>query len=294
MRFGGKREELAADYMAVWMMTEGGYKAEGGLNFLRTVQRRLWWNISLNHPSFGRRIKTVAGAITSAANSPTWARAHPELATAATGGDPLAGARACSEAGAAPCATSAALSRTGDRVSVALGKLDIPQEIAPETLSPQPGQAAPPAILRTVPGVALDVPAPGPVQRSEPPEAVSAIHADAKMATGGLRLSEAPVAEQPESNGAPSPTQIVGAAERSVLPRLAPAATLMFEPNPLQPNHLGATAAMPDQLLVAGSAFAASHSSLPPDRGVAGGHGSGSRECAIPVAQGGAGIAAWY
>ncbi|MEO7241179.1 MAG: M48 family metallopeptidase, partial [Sphingomicrobium sp.] len=89
VRLGGKREEVAADYMAVWMMTEGGYKAEGGLSFLRTVRRRLWWNVSLDHPSFGRRIRTVSGAIAMAANSPLWARAHHDLAATAKGSDQL-------------------------------------------------------------------------------------------------------------------------------------------------------------------------------------------------------------
>ncbi len=82
LRLGGKRQELAADYLAVWLMTNGGYKAEGGINLLRSVRQRYWWRISLDHPSFGSRIKTVARAIASAEDSPVWARAH---ATATVG-----------------------------------------------------------------------------------------------------------------------------------------------------------------------------------------------------------------
>ena len=76
IKLGGKRQELAADYMAVWLMTQGGYKAEGGIGFLSSARRRLWWNMSLDHPGFGRRIKHVAGAIKSAEGSPVWERAH--------------------------------------------------------------------------------------------------------------------------------------------------------------------------------------------------------------------------
>jgi hypothetical protein len=71
-----RRQELAADYVAVWLMTEGGYKAEGGVDFLRVVQRHFWWNFSFDHPSFSSRIKTVAAAEVVAATSPSWGRAH--------------------------------------------------------------------------------------------------------------------------------------------------------------------------------------------------------------------------
>ena len=74
--FGGKRQELAADYMAVWLMTEGGYKAEGGISFLQDIGRKYRWNLTLDHPGFGTRIKIVAGAVRSAAYSPLWAQAH--------------------------------------------------------------------------------------------------------------------------------------------------------------------------------------------------------------------------
>ena len=76
IRFGGKRQELAADYLAVWLMAQGGYKAKGGIDLLRLIRKRLWWAVSLDHPSFGSRIKVVAGALAAAADSPVLARAH--------------------------------------------------------------------------------------------------------------------------------------------------------------------------------------------------------------------------
>lgn len=82
LNFGGKRQELAADYMAVWLMTEGGYRAEGGIRFLHDIGRKYPLNFTLDHPGFGSRIRIVTGAVNSAANSPIWAHAHPEMAKA--------------------------------------------------------------------------------------------------------------------------------------------------------------------------------------------------------------------
>jgi peptidase M48-like protein/PDZ domain-containing protein len=70
---GGKRQELAADYDAVWLMTAAGYRAEGGVSFLRTIRRRFWLNLSLDHPSVGSRLKIVTALASSAS---AWARAH--------------------------------------------------------------------------------------------------------------------------------------------------------------------------------------------------------------------------
>ena len=70
---GEKRQELAADYDAVWLMTAAGYRAEGSISFLRTIRRRFWLNLSLDHPSFGSRLRTVAAAANSASS---WARAN--------------------------------------------------------------------------------------------------------------------------------------------------------------------------------------------------------------------------
>jgi len=62
-----------------WLMhklRKGGYKAEGGIDFLRVVGRGFGASLTLDHPRFGRRIATVAGAISTASYSPQWARAH--------------------------------------------------------------------------------------------------------------------------------------------------------------------------------------------------------------------------
>ena len=65
--FGGiakaRRDETEADSFAVGLMSRGGYQPQGGIAFLRTVGRRLWWAISLDHPSFDGRIRTVSSAI---------------------------------------------------------------------------------------------------------------------------------------------------------------------------------------------------------------------------------------
>ena len=69
IKFGGKKQELAADSLAVRLMTDGGYDAGGGINFLRGARRRLWWNMSLDHPSFGRRIANVTHTMKAEARS---------------------------------------------------------------------------------------------------------------------------------------------------------------------------------------------------------------------------------
>jgi len=65
--FGGiakaRRDETDADSFAVGLMSRGGYQPQGGITFLRTVGRRLWWALSLDHPTFDRRIRTVSSAI---------------------------------------------------------------------------------------------------------------------------------------------------------------------------------------------------------------------------------------
>jgi hypothetical protein len=65
--FGGiakaRRDETDADSFAVSLMSRGGFQPEGGITFLRTVGRRMWWALSLDHPSFDRRIRTVSTAM---------------------------------------------------------------------------------------------------------------------------------------------------------------------------------------------------------------------------------------
>jgi hypothetical protein len=225
LKLGGKRQELAADYMAVWMMTEGGYKAEGGISFLRTVRRRLWWNISLDHPSFGRRIKTVSGAITSAANSPLWARAHLALAATANAGEQLSGTVTCGGPRSGPCNPFAgearemraggaslgadrlgrvnrvpepiappALNRTGDGFSVDQAILDIADHPVSGTLAPQPGVGAPPTILKVAHAIAPDVEMLGIVQRAAVPEALHVVLIGAKVAADFNDAVRAPTA----------------------------------------------------------------------------------------------------
>ena len=58
-----KRMEVAADSHAVALMSAGGYAPNAGVSFLRNMGRRLWWNVSLDHPGFGRRMQIVSAAI---------------------------------------------------------------------------------------------------------------------------------------------------------------------------------------------------------------------------------------
>jgi S1-C subfamily serine protease len=59
-----RQSELAADQLAVRLMSGGGYNPEGGIDFLEIARRRFWWaSFSLDHPGFGRRIQVVSAAI---------------------------------------------------------------------------------------------------------------------------------------------------------------------------------------------------------------------------------------
>jgi hypothetical protein len=59
-----KRMEADADSYAVPLMNAAGYSPFGGISFLQGSSRRMWWSdLSLDHPSFGRRIKIVSAAI---------------------------------------------------------------------------------------------------------------------------------------------------------------------------------------------------------------------------------------
>lgn len=60
-----RRNELDADQFAVKLMSAAGYRGEAGVSFLQTVQRRYWWNLSLDHPGFGSRIRAVNAALAS-------------------------------------------------------------------------------------------------------------------------------------------------------------------------------------------------------------------------------------
>ena len=93
--FGARRSEIAADQMAVGLMTYAGYQPQSGISFLETARRRFWWSFSLDHPGFGTRIRAVAAAIT--ALPPSW-----QLAAASAG----AGNVQVATAGYAPAARS--------------------------------------------------------------------------------------------------------------------------------------------------------------------------------------------
>lgn len=59
-----KRMEVDADSYAVPLMNAAGYSPFGGISFLEGASHRMWWSdLSLDHPSFGRRIKIVTAAI---------------------------------------------------------------------------------------------------------------------------------------------------------------------------------------------------------------------------------------
>jgi hypothetical protein len=57
------RGEIEADSYAVHLMSSAGYQPTGGISFLQHARQRMWWNFSLDHPGFGRRISIVAQAI---------------------------------------------------------------------------------------------------------------------------------------------------------------------------------------------------------------------------------------
>jgi Zn-dependent protease with chaperone function len=61
-----RRSETDADRFAVRLMSGGGYRPAGGVAFLQKASRRMWWSVSLDHPGFGRRIRTVQAAIAAA------------------------------------------------------------------------------------------------------------------------------------------------------------------------------------------------------------------------------------
>ena len=59
-----KHMEMDADSYAVPLMTYAGYAPQAGVSFLGTARRRMWWSdMSIDHPSFGRRMKIVEAAI---------------------------------------------------------------------------------------------------------------------------------------------------------------------------------------------------------------------------------------
>ena len=58
-----RREETAADALAVPLMSAAGFAPASAVELLETFRRSRWWAISLDHPGFGDRIRTVTAAI---------------------------------------------------------------------------------------------------------------------------------------------------------------------------------------------------------------------------------------
>jgi hypothetical protein len=57
-----RKQEIEADSYAVQLLANAGYRPEGAISFLRSARRKLWWNFSLDHPGFGKRIQIVTAA----------------------------------------------------------------------------------------------------------------------------------------------------------------------------------------------------------------------------------------
>lgn len=58
-----RREETAADALAVPLMSAAGYQATAAIDVLQHARSALWWAVSLDHPGFGQRIKAVTSII---------------------------------------------------------------------------------------------------------------------------------------------------------------------------------------------------------------------------------------
>ena len=84
--------ESQADAAAVSLMRAGGYAPEGGLNFLQTARRKMWWAVSLGHPGFGSRIRTLVFAI-AGQRPPGFGNARAVAVQAAPNGGSLAPTR---------------------------------------------------------------------------------------------------------------------------------------------------------------------------------------------------------
>lgn len=74
---GLRQDEIKADRLAVRLMIKAGYSPQGALALLRNASRRLWWNVSLDHPAFGTRLQNVTeelGAISQSEGSTSKSR----------------------------------------------------------------------------------------------------------------------------------------------------------------------------------------------------------------------------
>lgn len=70
-----RREEGQADGFAVSVMEHGGYRPQAAVSLLEALRSLLWWNVSLDHPGFSKRIGTVIATIAGGAPAPEVAQA---------------------------------------------------------------------------------------------------------------------------------------------------------------------------------------------------------------------------
>ena len=87
-----RQSELAADQLAVKLMSDGGYRPTGGIAFLEAARRKFWWaSFSLDHPGFGRRIEVVWSAIAAQRARTGDVKSPLTVAAEATAGAPVQG-----------------------------------------------------------------------------------------------------------------------------------------------------------------------------------------------------------
>lgn len=78
-----RNSETQADIAAVSLMRAAGLDPAGGMRFLATAQRRMWWaSLSLDHPGFGSRMRNVAQAIARTSVAPYRLARLPDTAPA--------------------------------------------------------------------------------------------------------------------------------------------------------------------------------------------------------------------
>lgn len=65
-----RRQESAADALSVRLMGPAAYEPAAAVEVLRRAQSALWWAVSLDHPSFGERVRAVIGIIAQEAAGP--------------------------------------------------------------------------------------------------------------------------------------------------------------------------------------------------------------------------------
>lgn len=64
-----RRQETQADLLAVPLMGASGFNPVAAVQILDSLRHVLWWDVSLDHPGFGERIRLVSAEIASASRS---------------------------------------------------------------------------------------------------------------------------------------------------------------------------------------------------------------------------------